>query len=384
MPRLRPALLLCTALAAPLVGAASASAQTTPLTGFGDFGSDRVQMVLDDLGLANGDPIPSQGGATLTVTTGDPARYYEDFFSRESGLDAPGSVGNFVSAARPYPDVNVSFASPIHRVGFEARVNDEDELAISLLLAGVLVDRVVVPSRGSDMLYFYGVQNPAGFDQVVVDAVEHASGAFTLDNLTFESLVTTPPPDPDPEPDPDPTPDPDPDPDPNPDPGPDPGALTLSCEGFDSFPRVDRSYHVLPVRALLAELHDASGAPVTDEDLASSPSLRVMFSPEGGGPALDVTQRVVWRSPEFSFLGRRAQRWFVWVLPWHMRGYGTYVATLESGDPAEYKVDPTCADWTLNKRPTPPQTPHRERDCKDPRNHRNHQQLPEPRRGGRH
>jgi len=154
--------------------------------------------------------------------------------------------------------------------------------------------------------------------------------------------------------------------------------LALSCDGFDSFPRSDRGYHMLPVRALLAELHDADGVPMTDEDLASSPNLRVMFSPENGGPALDVTHRVVWRSSAFSFLGRRAQRWFVWVLPWHMRGYGTYLATLESGDPAEYTVDPTCADWTLNPRP---QAAHRERDCKDPRNHRHHKQLPEPRRG---
>ena len=79
-----------------------------------------------------------------------------------------------------------------------------------------------------------------------------------------------------------------------------------------------------------------------------------MYTPDGGGASMDVTDRVVWRSPQFSFLGRRLQRWFVWVLPWHMRGYGTYMATLESGDPGAYSVDPTCVDWTINKRPVPP------------------------------
>jgi hypothetical protein len=27
------------------------------------------------------------------------------------------------------------------------------------------------------------------------------------------------------------------------------------------------------------------------------------------------------------------------------------MATLESGDPEAYTVDPTCADWTVNERP---------------------------------
>jgi hypothetical protein len=33
-----------------------------------------------------------------------------------------------------------------------------------------------------------------------------------------------------------------------------------------------------------------------------------------------------------------------------MRAAGTYLATMESGDPAAYALDPTCADWTLNER----------------------------------
>jgi hypothetical protein len=76
---------------------------------------------------------------------------------------------------------------------------------------------------------------------------------------------------------------------------------------------------------------------------------------------VDVTQRVVWRGPEFHFIGRHLQRWFIWILPWHMRGYGTYMATMESGDPAVYTLDPTCADWTLNPRPKPKPRWHHDR-----------------------
>ncbi|HVN39344.1 MAG TPA: hypothetical protein VMW19_14365 [Myxococcota bacterium] len=351
MPRLQSAaLLLWTALAVPL-GAVSASAQTVPLSGFGDFSSARTQLVFDDLGLASGDPV-SVSGVTLMLSDGSAPSYYEDSFPRESGIDGVGCLANFLGVSRPYPDLDVDFAGPMQKVGFEARVNDADQVSVSLYLAGALVDQVTVPSRGSDQLYFYGYENPAGFDRVVVQVVANASGAFTLDNLTFEA-VGTPPPDPGP----------DPTPDPGPDPGPAPGPMKLSCDGFDAFPHVDHGRDLLPVRALLAELTDAQGVGQTDHQLESAPKLRVMYTPDGGGASMDVTDRVVWRSSEFSFLGRRLQRWFVWVLPWHMRGYGTYMATLESGDPSAYSVDPTCVDWTINKPPVPvvrhsPPPPH--------------------------
>lgn len=340
----RAALILCTALAAPFAGAPAQADPTVVLTGFGDFSGAQTQLGFDDLGLVNGDAVPSQSGASFSLSDGGAVPYYEDLVARESGIGGVGGLSNFWMTSFPYPEVDVSFSSPVHRVAFEARVNTEDQLVVTLLAGGVQVDQLAVPSRGSDMLYFYGFENTGGFDQVRLDALEGATGAFTLDNLTFESLS-----------EPDPEPDPDPDPDPEPDPG---SPMVLACDGFESFPRAHHGRHHLPVRALLAELRDADSALVTGSDLEAAPMLRVWFTPDSGGPAVDVTERVAWRGAELSFLGRRLQRWFVWVLPWRMESYGTYMATLESGDPSAYTLDPTCADWTVNQRPKPKHRHH--------------------------
>jgi hypothetical protein len=124
------------------------------------------------------------------------------------------------------------------------------------------------------------------------------------------------------------------------------------------------------LRGLLADVTDASGHAMTPADLAAPPVLRVMFMPDSGASAVDVTSDVVWRKtgPEFGF--SRSGHWFAWLLPWRMKDYGTYMATLESGDPTAYKVDPTCADWTMIQRPKPPRVPpHNDKDRRGGRGH---------------
>jgi hypothetical protein len=350
--RRRAVTLLCTALAVPLAVSPAGADPSTPLTGFGDFGAGASQVVLDDLGLVHGDPLAAAGGVSFSVGS-VPATYFEDFFVRESGLDLNfGASANFVGVEWPYPSLTLSFATPIHKVGFEARVNPEDQLSLTLLRNGVTVDTVVVASRGSDALYFYGVQNAAAFDQVVVDAVEGASGAFTLDNVTFETLVVEDPTDPT-----DPT-----------DPA-DP--LALSCQGFEVFPSGPLS-KLVPARALLAQLVKEDGTPLTSLELATPPTVRVMFAPDNGAPSQDVTASVVWQGANFAYAGGRLQRWFLWLLPLRMQGYGTYMAEMVSGDAAAYTLTPTCVDWTVNVRPKPKPVPpkpaprpHDDRDCRD-------------------
>jgi hypothetical protein len=334
------ALILCTALAGPLVGSPTALADpSTPLSGFGDFSGAQTQLGFDDLGLLNGDLVDSVGDVGLSLSSGGGAPYFEDGFARESGIEGFGSLSNWWNIPRPFPELIVQFASPIHRVGFEARVNPVDQVVVTLLAEGTQVDQVAFASRGSDALYFYGLENAGGFDEVRIDALEgtSTSGAFTVDNVTFESLDVTPP---------------DPPEDPEDPPTEEPAAV-VSCDGFESFPRVGRGHHGRPhVRALLAQLRDAEGMPLTADDLESPPSLRVWFSPDSGEASVDVTERVVWRGdPELRFFGHRLQRWFAMVMPRRMDGYGTYMAMLESGDPSAYTLDPTCADWTVNERP---------------------------------
>jgi hypothetical protein len=324
----RAALILCTALA----GAGASSADpSTPLAGFGDFSGNQTQIAFDNLGLFNGDDVASVEGVALSLSTGDAAKYYEDFFARESGLGDVGSIANFWGFVRPYPDLSIALPGPMHRVGFEMRVNAADQVSVMLLSGGAMVDQVVVPSRGSDALYFYGFENAVPFDAVQVDVIDQASGAFTLDNLAFENLGG-------PEPPPD-------------DPG-EPEVPVLACDGFDSFPpmRQGHSHHHLPLRALMAKLLDADGHPMTAQDMTAPPMLRVMYMPEAGGSAVDVTDAVTLSIPDFRYAGGRVKSWFVWMLPWEMRRDGTYLATMESGDPAAYTLDPTCADWTLIER----------------------------------
>ena len=172
------ALILCTALAAPLAASPAGADPSTPLTGFGDFGAGASQVGFDDLGLALGDPVAAAGGVGFALGS-VPAPYYEDESPRESGLEGIGALANFFLVERPFPALEMTFPTPVHRVAFEARVNPADELDVTLLAGGVEVDHVVLPSRGSDALYFYGLQNAAAFDEVHVTAVVNASGAFT-------------------------------------------------------------------------------------------------------------------------------------------------------------------------------------------------------------
>jgi hypothetical protein len=340
----RAALILCAALAAPFAGADRAQADpSTPLSSFGDFSADATQVGFDDLGLVNGDDVSEVAGASLGLSSGSPSKFYEDFFARESGLGDVGSVANFLATVRPYPDLTIALPGPMHRVGFEMRVNAADEVSITLLSGGAVMDQVMLPSRGSDALYFYGLQNAAAFDAVQIDVVDHASGAFTLDNLTFENMDEPAPPPDDPG-------------DPG-DPG-EPAVPVLSCIGFESFPpqRPGHSHHHLPLRALMATLADADGNLLTSADLVAPPQLRVTFAPESGGEAQDVTDALTWRTPGFLYAGRRIERWVVWTFPWEMRRDGTYLATMESGDPTEYAIDPTCADWTLIERQPRPKS----------------------------
>jgi hypothetical protein len=326
----RAGLILGTALAMTFAGAATAqTGATTLLTGFGDFSGGETRFIFDDLGLVNGEDVASVGGVDFELTAGSPAKFFEDAFPRESGPAGAGSVDNFWGFASPYPDLDIFFPSPIHRVAFELRVNDADDVAVTLVSNGEPVEKLVVPSRGSDAFYFYGYENVDGFDEVRVDVVDNASGAFSLDNLTFESLGTEEPPDGSDE------------------------LPRLACNGFETIPPSRHGkHHHAPFRALLAQLTDAEGSVVTPADLSELPAVRVVFTPDGSDESVDVTDDVVWAQAN-RFAPTRRESWIVWLLSWRMREPGLYMAMMESGDPSAYTIDPACADWTWNERPKP-------------------------------
>jgi len=151
--------------------------------------------------------------------------------------------------------------------------------------------------------------------------VDNASGAFTLDNLTFESMGDPDLPD---------------DPDP-------PAAAVFSCDGFKSH----RSHWGHHSGFLWAKLLDEDGVEVGIQDLDSPPRAHVAFAPADGEDAHDVTEHVVWGDGSFFFT--RRGNWAVFQKPWRMRRAGTYMTTMETGDPDEYVLDPTCVEYFEKK-----------------------------------
>lgn len=318
-------LILGAVVTVALAGPGAAQDATVELGGFGDFSGAETQLPFDDLGMVNGDDVADVDGVVFGLSAGGPGKYFEDAFPRMTGPEGAGSVNNFWGFASPYPDLEISFPAVVHRVGFEARVNDADDVAVTLFSDGVEVEVMVVPSRGSDAFYFYGYENAGGFDAVQVDVVANASGAFSLDNLTFESLASEEPPEEQ-----------------------TPELARYACEGFESFPPAnDRRRRFVPFRVLVAQLTDAEGEVVTADALPEAPAVRVMFTPDGADESMDVTEKVVWAGAT-RFAPSRGGHWLTWLRSWHMREPGLYMATLESGDGSAYTVDPVCADWTWN------------------------------------
>jgi len=322
----RAGLVIGIALTMTFAGAAAAqTGTTTMLTGFGDFSGAETQLGFDDLGLVNGDDVAVVEGVEFELTAGTPAKFYEDAFPRESGPAGVGSVNNFWGFGSPYPDLGIFFPGLAHRVAFELRVNEADDVAVALFSNGELVDEMVLPSLGSDAFHFYGYESSVGFDEMRVDVVANASGAFSLDNLTFESLGTEE----DPE-------------------GSD-DLPRLTCEGFETMPPAGFGTHrFVPFRMLLARLSDSEGNVVTPGDGVEPPAVRVSFTPEGSDEPVDVTDEVAWARGN-RFIPTRRGEWLAWLLNWRMHEPGLYVTTMESGDPSAYTIDPTCehVDYSL-------------------------------------
>jgi hypothetical protein len=378
----------CAPLAAmfALTGPTPAAAQVVELSGPEAFSGTEVQLDFEDPNLFDGMPVPEFDGVAIDLEDASSpsyggARFGLAFEPREFGPGDPGSVNNFGvgDLPFPFPAMRLSFPSVVHRVAFAARANELDDVVVTFRRAGQMVGQVSRRSPSQASFHFYGFESMAGFDEVVVDATENFTGAFSMDNLTYEVLAAPDPdPDPDPEPDPGPDPEPDPEPDPGPDPEPEPEVPSFACEGFDhpEFETVDRFSHgglrnlcsrllkQLPYRLLRAQLVDDHGVPVTDVDLVAAPRVRVLHTPPGGDETNDVTARAV-PNGNPGFAHRRNGFWQKLLRNEAFEASGTYVVTLESGDPAEYAVDPACVDWLVRE-------PRDWRHKRDKRRHHRH------------
>lgn len=335
--RTRFARIVVTALALVVAGGAQAQ-PSRQLSGPEDFSGEEVQLTFDGIGLSNGSAIQSIDGVDFELDVGVPASYFDDLSPRETGPQGVGSLINFLRLVRPYPGLGIFLPGEMNRVSFELRLDPGDDVSVTLRSGGVDVDQVVMPSLGSDMFHFYGLENTAGFDEVWIDVIDRASGELRLDNLTFEPLAedeTSPSPVP-----------------------------SLACVAFEPPSRRhrDRRHHVF-FRGLKAKLYDADGMVVGAADLAAPPVAKVLFTPAPEGDVEDVTADVVWRKGGL-FTSTKRGSWMVFLKLWEMRAPGTYVTTMESGDGSEYVLDPTCSHTTIIR--------SRGRSCRHGRHHHHH------------
>jgi hypothetical protein len=237
-------------------------------------------------------------------------------------------------------------------MAFEARASGFDDLVVTLLTgSGEIVDEVAFASPDRDLFYFYGLENPDGFESVMIVA-EGLNGAFEVDNVLFESFDAPEPPEM-PE-------------------TPGPGTASLQCDGFfemgrhlpkqpkanDKHKRSRKASHkherhwsmdidgeMKPglVRKLGAQIVDADGFIMTDEDMGVSPVARVLYSEGDDGATMDVTAEAVKHAPKYNGHG-------FWTMRLHhhaMKTPGLYEVTLESGDGAEHSMDMGCMAWVV-------------------------------------
>jgi len=128
-------------------------------------------------------------------------------------------------------------------------------------------------------------------------------------------------------------------------------APSLGCVGFEP-PMAGGAVKVKKNRALphKAQLLDDNSQPINDLDIAAAPVIQVIFD-DGVLPAEDVSDDALsaghgTEGNQFEFLGSK------WQFNLKTKNYsaaGTYTTTMESGDEAEYLIDPTCeATFVIN------------------------------------
>ena len=225
------------------------------------------------------------------------------------------SIANFRMSAFPYPDLELTFSETVHRLSFELGALSVDDIQVTLLSAGAVVDTTTFASIGWNQLYFYGLENEAGFDEVWIHVTQdpvRRTGYFSFDNLQFESFepaVQTP----------------------------------------DSFTRIgmmSSSGSVLsssnPVHELTALLVDhADGSLVMDAAVIDRPMAGVFFSSAAGDPEVDVTAAVLGGGSD-RFVPTIDGAWRLDLLSETMFEPGFYRVTMLSPNDLDYTIDSTC------------------------------------------
>lgn len=152
-----------------------------------DFSGSEV--VIDFEGFADGASITTQyPGVLFALDDNTAPAIWTDTAPRLFAPAGSGAINNF--AAAPSANLIVTFSSPINRVGFEVRNNDDDDLVLTaryLSSGQEIASNTFFTNLG---FRIFGVENEESFDQIVIDVIGPAGGFFSLDNLRYELDVT--------------------------------------------------------------------------------------------------------------------------------------------------------------------------------------------------
>ena len=178
-------------LLALCAGPANAQPITAELTSPADFSGN--ETLIDFEAFPVNSRVKTILGMQLRVNGTAGPMVWSNSTPRQFGPQGELAITNTSGYLAPFPDLKLVWATPVHRLAFEMRVDIADPITITLLQGGMELDQFTLSSRGPSQFFFYGVENMAGFDKVLVDVAANTSGAFVLDNLRFEAVVVEPP-----------------------------------------------------------------------------------------------------------------------------------------------------------------------------------------------
>lgn len=123
------------------------------------------------------------------------------------------------------------------------------------------------------------------------------------------------------------------------------GKPIISCVGFeppmDNYPVTAKKNRALPLKA---ELFDAAGLPVLGSDLSAPPILQVwqLYSTPAADDVSDDALAAGQGTVGNQFVFTDDLKWQFNLKTSNYRGPGTYTVIMESGDPSEYVINPSC------------------------------------------
>jgi hypothetical protein len=166
----------------------STTAVAAPTTAtLADFSTDAILVDFED--IVTGEPVDNQyavDGVVFSAGMFGTTSYYTQF-DKSYGNIAACNFYNYAS----YPDITVEFSSPTTAAGFYIITNDADDtnLEVYTLSGGSLsyTGSVFFDTQVWGGATFVGVQDPAGFDALVIDVEDNLNNAFCMDDFYFEA-----------------------------------------------------------------------------------------------------------------------------------------------------------------------------------------------------